>query len=143
MKALISVFLGLLLTASSYAGIFGWFTSQTQDWSFIQKTGGIRISSPIEKEGRKVLPVEYCVQGTVAITCQPTLVNSGMAVRKIVVKRSEARLVVCVVTQVISKDGDTGRLHYGDISRVPAGSYEVYYEPAGDPVKFLGHIEIK
>jgi hypothetical protein len=142
-KTLIAILISAMLATASRGGIAGWLTSGARDWSFIQQTGGIRIAAPLEKEGRKVLPVEYYVQGTVAVTCQPTLINSGLAVRKIELKRKGAQLVIRVVTQVVEKGSDVGRIHYGDLADIPAGSYEVFYETAGDSAKSLGKIDIQ
>jgi hypothetical protein len=118
-------------------------TSETRDWDFIQKTGGIRISSPIDKGGKLVLPVEYGVQGLTAITCPPTLINSGLAVRKIEIKKIASVLVLRVVTQVFEKGSDTEIVHYVDLDSIPVGSYKVYYETAGDTKKYIGMFERK
>jgi hypothetical protein len=69
--------------------------------------------------------------------------NSGLAVRKIELKRHGAQIAIRVVTQVVEKGSDCGLMHYGDLAGIPTGSYEVYYENPGDPVKWLGKIEIK
>jgi len=143
MKALLSLAVSLGLVSVSTAGIVGWFTADARPWSFVQQTGGIRILTPIKRNGRLFLPVEYCVQGTTAITCQPTLLNSGLAVRTIEVKQRDTRLVIRVVTQVVEKGSDTARIHYVDLSALQSGVYEVYYEAAGDPTKLLGNVEIK
>ncbi len=145
MKTLTTILIpiAVTLTTAAQGGIVGWLTSDTRTWSFVQQTGGIRIGVPIEKEGRKVLPVEYYVQGIVAITCQPTLMNSGLAVRKIELKKQGAQIVIRVVTQLVEKDSDVGRIHYGDLSDIPKGSYEVFYETAGDTAKSLGTITIR
>jgi hypothetical protein len=143
MKSLALIFTILALAAPANAGIIGWFTSDTRDWDFVQKTGGIRISAPIQKDGKIFLPVEYCVQGLVAITCKPTLLNSGLAIRKIDLKKKDDQLVIRVVTQLVEKGSDTAQIHYVDLSDIHSGSYEVYYETAGDPRKYLGKVEIK
>jgi hypothetical protein len=132
MKTISVVLVTLALTVSAHGGIVGWFTAETRDWQFVQKTGGIHISAPIERNEKKVLPVDYWPEG-----------NSGLAVRKIELKQKGARLVIQVVTETVEKGSDTSRRHFVDLSAVPAGSFEVYYETAGDPAKLLGRIEIK
>jgi hypothetical protein len=132
MKKIIVIVASFTLAAVANAGIAGLLSSKTRDWRFVQSSGGIRISAPIEKEGRRVLPVDYWPKG-----------NSGLAVRKIELKQSGGQIVVLVVTQLVETGSDTARIHYVDLSGIPAGSYEVYYETAGDPTKHLGRIEIK
>ncbi len=143
MKKIIFV-LGLLALATvASAGVAGWLTSVTRDWSFIQQTGGIRIGVPIEKEGRKMLPIEYDVTGLTTVTCKPTTMNSGLAVRRIEATAKDRQIVIRVVTQVIEKTSKKSTEHFSDLSGIPRGSYDVYYESAGVPEKFLGRVEIK
>jgi hypothetical protein len=132
MKRLLLLVVSLALTSAAHAGIVGWFTSEARDWQFVQKSGGIRIAAPIEKEGKNVLPVEYWPEG-----------NSGLAVRKIELKQKGTQIVIRIFTQLVEKDSDTARTHFSDLSGIAPGSYEVYYESAGDPAKLLGRIEIK
>ena len=132
MKTPLMLVVSLALTSGAQAGIIGWFTSEARDWPFVQKSGGIRIAAPIEKEGKNVLPVEYWPEG-----------NSGLAVRKIELKQKGTQIVIRIFTQLVEKDSDTARTHFSDLSGIAPGSYEVYYETAGDPAKLLGRIEIK
>ena len=132
MKRVLIILFSSIHASAGYAGVAGWLTSEVRNWAFIQQTGGIRISAPIAKDGRRVLPVDYWPEG-----------NSGIAARTIKLKRNGTRLVIQVVTQVVEKNSDTTRIHYVDLSDIAVGSYDVYYETAGDPAKNLGHIEIK
>ena len=116
----------------AHAGLAGWLTSEARDWGFIQKSGGVKIGVPVEKAGRTVLPVGYWPEG-----------NSGLAVRKVELKRIGSQIVIRIRTQVAEKGSDTGRVHYGDLAGIPPGKYEVFYETAGDSAKRLGEIEIK
>ena len=143
MKQLSFVLLFLALTAPLPASVIGWLTSEACDWKFLQSTGGIRVDPPIEKEGKSVLPIEYYVQGLVAITCQPTALNSGLAVRRIEAKEVGAQIIIRVFTQLVEKGSDTGRIHYADLSEIPPGKYDVFYETPNDMTKYLGRIEIK
>jgi hypothetical protein len=128
----ILLLVGVAFVPMAHAGVIGWFTSEARDWQFIQRSGGIRIGVPIERAGRRVLPVDYWPEG-----------NSGLVVRKIELNKRGAHLVIRVFTQVVEKDSDTSRTHYVDLSTIGGGAYEVYYEAAGDPLKHLGRIEIK
>ena len=131
MKTLLTLVTAFVLTTTTHAGIVGLFTAKTRNWTFIEETGGIHLGAPVAKEGKRMLPVEYWPEG-----------NSGLAVHKISLDRQDSQLVIRVVTQVVEKGSDTSRVHYVDLSEVPAGSYKVYYETAGDPGKLLGRIDI-
>ena len=133
----------LLMAATAHAGVVGWLTSDARDWDFVRKTGGIRISQPVLIDGKRLLPVEYDVSGLTTVTEKPTLMNSGLAVRKIEIRQDGAQIVIRVVTQAVEKGALTGPGHYADLTGIPAGSYRVYYENAGDAAKDLGTIEIR
>ena len=133
----------ITLANASHAGIMGWLTLEGRDWQFIQQTGGIRIGVPIDRDGKKVLPVEYDVSGLTTVTRKPTTMNSGLAVRKIEAKKKDKQIVLRVFTQLVEKSSITGSQHFVDLSGIPAGAYDVFYEVAGDKEKILGQIEIK
>ena len=132
MRTLLMLLVSLALTCAAHAGIVGWFTSEARDWQFVQKSGGIRIAAPVEKDGKKLLPVEYWPKG-----------NSGLAVGKIELKQNGAQLVIRVFTQLVEKGRDTARTHCVDLTGIAAGPFDVFYESAGDPAKLLGRVEIK
>lgn len=144
MMKILLIFLAVItLPTQSHAGILGWFTSEGRDWQFVQQTGGMRLGEPIEKGGKKMLPVEYDVSGLTTVTRKPTTMNSGLAVRKIKAKTQGNQLVLRIFTQLVEKSSVTGAHHFVDLTGIPAGSYDVYYETAGDKEKLLGRIEIK
>lgn len=94
MKILLTIAALLIFSVTSHAGVIGWFTSDERDWDFVQRTGGIRISEPIQREGKTFLPVEYDVSGLSTITRKPTLMNSGLTVRKIEAKRDQTEIII-------------------------------------------------
>jgi hypothetical protein len=143
MKRLSVILLFLALAVPLPASIIGWLTSEARDWKFVQSTGGIRVDPPMEKEGRKVLPIEYYVQGLMAITCQPTALCSGLAVRRIEARKVGSQIIIRVFTQLVEEGSDTGRIHYADLSEIQPGEYEVFYETPNDMTKYLGRIELK
>ncbi len=143
MKTLLTLIIALPFSTCASAGIVGLLTSETRGWQFIQQTGGMRIGVPIEKDGKKMLPIEYDVSGLTTVTCKPTTMNSGLAVRRIQAATKDGKIVIRVVTQVVEKTSISGPKHLSDLSGIPRGSYDVYYEIAGDPEKRLGRIEIK
>jgi hypothetical protein len=144
-KNLPVLLIGLTLATAASAGVVGWLTAQECSWSFVQKTGGIRIGQPVERDGRLVLPVEYDITGTSAgVTQRPTLVNSGLVVRDIKADRTKnGRIVLVVVSQVIEEGNRPAGLHYAGLEGISTGTYDVYYEDAGDPDKFLGKIQVR
>ena len=144
MKKTSALLLALTLAASAPAGVLGWLTSSSRMWEFIQQTGGIRITEPVIKQGKLVLPVEYDASGSRTITRKPTGANSGLVVRSVQARlKAGHQIVIWVVTQVAEKDSPTGWLHHAELKAIPPGTYEVYYADAGDPEKFLGKIAVK
>ena len=143
MKPLLALITAFSFATDASAGIAGWFTSEARDWQFVQQTGGMRVGAPIEKDGKKMLPIEYDVSGLSTITCKPTTMNSGLAVRRIDAVVKDGKIVIRLVTQVVEKSSINGLKHFSDLSGIPRGSYDVYYEIAGDLEKRLGRIEIK
>ncbi len=136
--------LAMLLTNTlAHAGIIGWATAEARDWDFICKTGGIRISQPVQKAGKTFLPVTYDVSGLTTVTHAPTLINSGLAVKKIAIRRDDTLLLIHVVTQVFEQGAQTGPLHAVNLDDIPAGRYQVFYETAGPGGAKLGEIELQ
>lgn len=132
----------LAFAAPSEAGAAGWLSSDVRDWEFVLRACGVRISSAIEKDGKRALPVEYDVTG-LSTTCRPTLINSGLAVRRIDVERIDAGLVIRVVTQLVEVGTASGRMHYADRGDIPKGTCEIYCEDAGDAARRLERIDIR
>ena len=132
MKSFPTLLLALVMVTTVQAGIAGWFSSETRDWAFIQKTGGIRIAPPMHLNGKIVLPVIY-----------PSSGNSDLAVREIKLKRKDGQLAIQVVTQLAAKGHEPVWREFVDLSEIPPGSYAVYYETFGDPAKKLGQIVLK
>lgn len=144
-KKLPVLLIGLTLATAVSAGVVGWLTAQECSWSFVQKTGGIRIGQPVERDGQLVLPVEYDITGTSAgVTQRPTLVNSGLAVRHIKADRTkDGRITLVVVSQAIEEGNRPAGLHYAGLEGISTGPYDVYYEDADDREKFLGKIHVR
>lgn len=133
------------MTTAASAGVVGWLTSRSRSWDFIQQTGGMRIEQPVDRDGRLVLPVEYDVTGTRGVTHRPTLLNSGLAVRRIEAHLvgDRRRIVLRLWTQVVEHDSAAGPVYYAPLEGLTIGSYEVYYEDAGEAAKLIGKIEVK
>lgn len=136
--------LALLFTSPvAHAGIIGWATAEARDWPFICKTGGMRISQPVQHSGKTFLPVTYDVSGLTTVTQPPTLINSGLAVRKIAIRRDGSQLLLQVVTQVLEQGAPTGPMHAVDLEGIPTGRYQVFYESAEAGGVKLGDIELR
>lgn len=138
---LIAVFL-VCLGLRSQAGVFGWLTAEPRDWNFIQSVGGIAIDPVTQRAGKPMLPVTCDVSGLTAVTCRPTTMNSGLVLRTFDVKHAGKDITIRAVTSV--PEGKTvSQTNYIDLSKIRPGTYDVYYETAGDSGKRLGTIEIK
>lgn len=131
-------FLMLFLTAAlGLAKLPAVFTQEARSWNFIQAVGGMKISAE-----DKQLFVDCNVSGTKTITVKPTLVNSGIGVRKVKVRRDGNKLMLTVVTSVIGKDvGPVPKPV--DLSSLPDGRYQVVYlDPKGKETA-LGKISLE
>jgi len=128
------------------AGLLDWWVPHKADWKFIQSTGGIQVLTPKLTDGKMLLPVLYDASGMSEITCKPSVANTGIVVDRIKVSRSGHSIVLRVTTCMRKDMGSTegtGRIHYADLSGIPAGTYLIFYGRADDPSTVLGQIEIK
>ena len=145
-QAVIAIFILWAAPVPARAGLFDWFVSKSADWNFIQSTGGIRILTPVTIGGKLLLPVLYDASGMSNITCEPTAVHTGVVVDKIKVSQSGTNIVIRVTTCLRKDMGSTvgeGRYHYADLSGIPPGSYQIFYDRADDSATVLGQIVIK
>ena len=134
----------LALVSQAQAGFAGWLTSRACSWNYVQDNGGVRISEPVQRDGKLVLPVEYDASGVIGVTHHATQINSGLVVRKVQSTQSgEGRIVIKIYTQVAEQNSDSGRMHYANLDDFPPGAYMVYYEDSSDPEKKLGRIQVK
>ena len=90
-----------------------------------------------------MLPVEYDISGLTTVTTTPTLMNSGMVIRRIDVNVTGQDVILKVVSQAPRKGKIPGPLHLITLPKMSSGIYDVYYETKGDSQKYLGKIEIK
>lgn len=108
------------------AGLAGWLSQDQRDWSFIESVGGMKVTLK-----GKSLEVDCDVSGTRRVTKKPTIVNSGIGVRKMKWARAGSTIRLSVVTSVFEKGmrSSCGSL---DLSGIPPGSYSVeYLDPDG------------
>lgn len=103
------------------AGLAGWLSQEQRDWTFIESVGGMKVTLKDKK-----LDVDCDVSGTRRITRKPTIVNSGIVVRKLKWTRSGSTIRLSVVTSVFQK-GMSSSCGSFDLSKIPSGSYSVEY----------------
>lgn len=116
----------LLFLTPAHAGLPQLLTSQERSWAFIQSVGGMKVSAK-----DSTLTVECDVSGLKKVTVKPTLINSGIGVRKLKHKRDGNTILLTLFTCVIGK-GITTSPKPVDLSDYPDGAYSVaYLDPDG------------
>lgn len=120
--SLVALTLSASFATFSQAGLIGLLTSKHRDWGFIESVGGMKVALATDR----CLVVSCDVSGTETITSKPTLINSGIGVRKLKCSRAGSTIRLSVVTSVIDKgmSSDCGSV---DLSAFAAGTYTVVY----------------
>jgi hypothetical protein len=137
MKTLAYAFIAFLLCLSSCnAGLAGWLSQEHRDWSFIESVGGMKVELKEKK-----LDVVCDVSGIRRITTKPTIVNSGIGVRKLRWTRAGATIRLSVVTSVFEK-GMSSSCGSIDLSIAPSGVYAVKYLDPDGTTHSLGKIAL-
>jgi hypothetical protein len=88
------------ITASLASGsVISWLTCKHCDWDFVQKVGGIEVTTVKLENGRLAAKVRFAPGGGQAITCTPSLVNSGLVFDNVSVhvRGDEVRIKVYTV----------------------------------------------
>jgi hypothetical protein len=117
------------MTASlASASLTTWLTRTHCDWDFVQKVGGIEVTTVQLENGQLAARVRFSPGGGQAITCKPSLINSGLIFDKASVHVSGDEVRVKVYTALI----ENGRT-YPDTIIVPLpkgahGNYRLRYE---------------
>jgi hypothetical protein len=135
MQSSITLFL-LVLSSLTFAIGPGFLTQKKRDWSFIQSVGGMTVASHEQS-----LIINCDVSGTRKVTVKPTLINSGIGVRKIIHKRDGNKIQLTLVTSVIGKDTKTNPKPL-NLSRYPAGTYQVVYLDGDGKEHDLGSVKL-
>ena len=119
-------FILLLFSTPVHAGLPQLLTSEPRDWTFIQSVGGMKVSAK-----DSTLTVECDVSGLKKVTVKPTMINSGIGVRKLKHRRDGNTILLTLTTCVIGK-GITTSPKPVDLSNYPDGEYSVeYLDPDG------------
>lgn len=135
-KKLVATILVFLSATIAYAGLAGLLTRESRDWAFIQAIGGMKVSA---RGG--ALMVDCDVSGLRKVTVEPTMINSGMEVRKLKHKRVGRTIQLSLVTSVLEK-GMTTTCKPLDLSDYPAGEYTVQYLDRDGAAHDLGKITL-
>jgi hypothetical protein len=130
-------FILLLFATPVHAGLPQFLTSQERDWAFIQSVGGMKVSAK-----DSTLTVECDVSGLKTVTVKPTLINSGIGVRKLKHKRDGNTILLTLSTCVIGK-GITTSPKPVDLSACPEGEYSVEYLDPNRARHPIGKIAIR
>jgi hypothetical protein len=138
---------GILGLCGCSSSIWQKWNVRPVDWQSVQNAGGIRIGTPEIKEGQTLLPVECDLSGLHEITTPPTQINSALVVQSVNAQRKGAVILLQVNARLIDPTteqtkADNSRIHYADLTGIPAGIYEVYYERAGVEGQHLGRITL-
>jgi hypothetical protein len=117
------------VTASlSSASLTSWLTCTHCDWDFVQKVGGVEVTTVKLGNGRLAAKVRFAPGGGQAITCKPSTINSGLIFDKASVRVSGDEVRIRVYT-VRAKTGracpDTMIVQ---LPRRAHGNYRLRYE---------------
>jgi hypothetical protein len=88
------------MTASlASASITSWFMGKRCDWDFVQKVGGVEVTTVKLGNGRFAAKVRFDPRGGQAITCKPVLINSALVFESasVHVRGDEVRIRVYTV----------------------------------------------
>jgi hypothetical protein len=118
----------LMTAALAHASVTSWFMRKHCDWSFVQKAGGIDVTTVQLGNGQLAAKVRFSPGGGQAVTCKPSLMNSGLIFDQASVHVRGTQVWVKVYTARPAK----GRT-YPDTMLVPLpkhahGNYRLRYE---------------
>jgi hypothetical protein len=122
--------------ATCEAGFAGWLSQEQRGWAFIESVGGMKVTLTSKK-----LDVDCDVSGTRHITKKPTIVNSGIGVRKVKWSLAGSTIRLSVVTSVFEK-GMSFSCGSIDLSKVPSGTYSLEYLNPDGTAHPLGTIKL-
>jgi hypothetical protein len=117
------------MTASlASASVTTWLMRKQCDWDFVQKVGGIEVTTVQLEQGRFAAKVRFDPRGGQAITCKPVLMNSTLIFdhASVHVHGDEVRIKVYMVR---ARNGlaspDTMMVH---LPKRAHGNYRLRYE---------------
>jgi hypothetical protein len=109
-------------------------------WKIVQKLGGLRVGDPyVERNGVKMLPVEFDPTGSRTITVAPTALNSCQGVRKLRAKVRGKEIHLSIWLSIFTRHRTCPVTKLGKIA---PGEYEVWYDSANEPSVFIQRIRV-
>lgn len=103
-------------------------TAERRDFDFIQSVGGIAVGEP-RKEGERTwfLPVRCDLSGCTAVTCEPVLINSALAVKELHVRMEEDAVLLWIESCVYTDETRSPRTSGVRLDDIGPGRYTVLY----------------
>lgn len=129
-----------MISLTSCSGIVNSATAQHQDWKFIESVGGLTIGG--QDKNPNWLNIRGDVTGLTEYSTKPTLLNSGLAVKKVYKKVVDSRIQIYVVTTVISKKYSETKIYGVNIAGIKKGKYLIQYLNSDGSTVDLKEVEI-
>jgi hypothetical protein len=121
--------------------ILGACAGEQRNWAFVQAVGGMALGAPYRTPAGMMLPVEIDVTGLRSFTTKATIMNSGLALKEIVVRRQGNKILLKVLTTIAGK-GSSPSSKDLLLGSLEPGRYSVLFtEPDGATVE-VGNITV-
>ena len=130
------------ITASVAALLTTACAAEHRDWAFIQSVRGMALGTPYRTASGIMLPVSVDVSGLKTVTTTPRVMNSGLALKEIVVRREGNTVGIALFTTAagsLSQRTTSSDIALGDLQ--PGRYTVVYAEPNGERVD-VGQITV-
>jgi len=130
------------ITASLSALLITGCAGEHRDWAFVQSVGGMALGVPYRTASGVMLPISVDVSGLKTVTTKPRVMNSGLMLKEIVVRREGNTLGIALFTSTAG--GSIQRTTSGDVALgdLQPGRYSVVYaEPNGGRVD-MGEVTV-
>jgi hypothetical protein len=95
-------------------------------WSFVTDVGGLEVRTPVQSNGRWLLPVRADVSGLQAITNKPTIMNSALVCTAVKAEVKGSDIFLVLETSVAFGTA-TSSCPDADLGQLAGGSYNVWY----------------
>jgi len=114
---------------------------EQRDWAFVQSVGGLAVGAPYRTPAGVMLPVDIDITGLRSITTKPTTMNSGLALKEIVIRPQGNTLLLKVMTTLGGK-GSSPSSKDLLVGNLEPGRYAVLFtEPGGATIE-VGNITV-